>query len=70
MSALLRIRVYKIKQHYQDIMDVDPKIRLVTLCDTNSNIVLYRHRKGADELLDEEESKKSLYGCKILARKK
>jgi len=60
MSALMRIRIYKIKQHYQDIMGIDPKIRLVTVCDTNSNIVLYRLRKGVDKLLDEEESKKSL----------
>jgi len=60
MSALMRIRIYKIKQHYQDIADIDPKIRLVTVCDTNGNIVLYRLRKGVDKLLDEEESKKSL----------
>ena len=60
MSALMRIRVYKIKQHYQDIMDIDPNILLVTVCDTNGNIALDRHRKDADKLLDEEESKKSL----------
>src|SRR5215471_9243190 len=27
MSSLLRIRVYKIKQHYNDIMNIDPNIR-------------------------------------------
>ncbi|MGC1930601.1 MAG: hypothetical protein WA667_16655, partial [Candidatus Nitrosopolaris sp.] len=60
MSSLLRIRVYKIKQHYQDIMNIDPKIRLVTICDTNGNIIFYRHRHGVQNLLSKDESKKSL----------
>ena len=60
MSSLLRIRVYKIKQHYKDIMNLDPKIRLVTICDTNGNIIFYRHRQGVQNLLSKDESKKSL----------
>jgi hypothetical protein len=60
MSSLLRIRVYKIKQHYRDIMNIDPRIRLVTICDTNGNIIFYRHRQGVQNLLSKEESKKSL----------
>jgi hypothetical protein len=60
MSSLLRIRVYKIKQHYRDIMNIDPRIRLVTICDTNGNIIFYRHRQGVQNLLNKEESKKSL----------
>lgn len=60
ISALLRIRVYKIKQHYKDIMSIDPRIRLVTICDTNGNIVFYRHRQGVQNLLSKDESKKSL----------
>ncbi|MGC2383465.1 MAG: hypothetical protein WA631_10200, partial [Nitrososphaeraceae archaeon] len=60
MSSLLRIRVYKIKQHYKDIMNIDPKIRLVTICDTNGNIIFYRHRQGVQNLLSKDESKKSL----------
>ena len=39
MSSLLRIREFKIKQHYTDIINIDPKIRLVTLCDTNGKIM-------------------------------
>jgi hypothetical protein len=60
ISTLLRIRVYKIKQHYKDIMSIDPRIRLVTICDTNGNIVFYRHRQGVQNLLSKDESKKSL----------
>jgi hypothetical protein len=60
ISSLLRIRVYKIEQHYKDIMNIDPKIRLVTICDTNGNIIFYRHRQGVQNLLTKDESKKSL----------
>ncbi|HET7344416.1 MAG TPA: hypothetical protein VFJ05_00915, partial [Nitrososphaeraceae archaeon] len=60
MSSLLRIREYKIKQHYTDIINIDPKIRLVTICDSNGNIMYSRHREGVKNLLSKEESKKSL----------
>jgi hypothetical protein len=60
MSSLLRIRVYKIRQHYKDIMNIDPRIRLVTICDANGNIIFYRHREGVQNLLSKDESKKSL----------
>jgi hypothetical protein len=60
MSSLLRIREFKIKQHYTDIINIDPKIRLVTLCDTNGKIMYSRHRQGVTNLLSKEESKKSL----------
>ena len=60
MSSLLRIREFKIKQHYTDIINIDPKIRLVTLCDTNGKIMYSGHRQGVTNLLSNEESKKSL----------
>lgn len=60
MSSLLRIRVYKIKQHYDDIMNIDPRIQSVTICDTNGNIISYRHRLDVQDLLTKDESKKSL----------
>jgi hypothetical protein len=60
MSSLLRIRVFKIKQHYVDIINIDPKIRLVTICDANGQIMYSRHREGVKNLLTKEESKKSL----------
>ena len=60
ISSLLRNRVYKIKQHYKDIINIDPNIRLVTICDTNGNILFYRHRQGVQNLLTKDESKKSL----------
>jgi hypothetical protein len=66
ISSLLRIRVYKIKQHYKDIMNIDPKIRLVTICDTDGNVIFYRHRQGVQNLLSKDESKKIFrdgYGC-------
>jgi len=60
MSSLLRIRVFKIKQHYVDIINIDTKIRLVTICDANGQIMYSRHREGVQNLLSKEESKKSL----------
>lgn len=60
MSSLLRIRDFKIKQHYVDIINIDPKIRLVTICDANGQIMYSRHREGVKNLLSKEESKKSL----------
>ena len=60
MSSLLQIREFRIKQHYTDIINIDPKIRLVTLCDTNGKIMYSRHRQGVTNLLSNQESKKSL----------
>jgi hypothetical protein len=60
MSSLLRVREFRIKQHYQDIINIDPKIRLVTICDTSGKIMYSRHRQGVKNLLSNEESKKSL----------
>jgi hypothetical protein len=59
-SSLLRIREYKIKQHYADIINIDRNIRLVTICDSDGNIMYSRHRQGVQNLLTPEESKKSL----------
>jgi len=60
LSSLLRIRVYKIKQHYGDIINIDPMIRLVTICDNDGKVLFSRHRPGVQNLLNSEESKKSL----------
>jgi hypothetical protein len=48
------------KRIYNDIMNIDPKIRLVTLCDNDGNIMCSVHREGVKSLLTPEESKKSL----------
>ncbi|MFL6410049.1 MAG: hypothetical protein ACJ71K_02255 [Nitrososphaeraceae archaeon] len=48
------------KRIYEDIMNSDPKIRLVTICDSNGKIMHSDHRKGVQNLLSPEESKKSL----------
>ena len=48
------------KRIYNDIMNIDPKIRLVTICDNDGNIMCSVHRKGIKNLLTPEESKKSL----------
>jgi hypothetical protein len=45
---------------YQDILSLDPNIRLVTICDKNGKIVYSEHREGVHNLLTQEESKKSL----------
>ncbi|MFZ0512947.1 MAG: hypothetical protein WAM14_15170 [Candidatus Nitrosopolaris sp.] len=48
------------KKLYQDIMNLDPKIRLVTIWDINGRIMYSEHREGVRNLLTLEESKKSL----------
>ena len=45
---------------YEDIMNIDPKIRLVTICDSNGRVVYSEHREGVKNLLTPEESKESL----------
>ena len=45
---------------YNDIMNMDPKIRLVTICDNEGKIMYSNHREGVENLLSQEESKKSL----------
>jgi hypothetical protein len=41
-------------------MNMDPKIRLVTICDNDGKIMYSDHREGVTNLLTPEESKKSL----------
>ena len=60
ISSLLRIRLFGIKQHYKDIVNIDPNIRLVTICDSEGKTMYSRHRQGVENLLTPEESKKSL----------
>lgn len=43
-----------------DIMNIDPKIRLVTICDSNGKVMFSDHRQGVKNLLSTEESKESL----------
>jgi hypothetical protein len=44
----------------KDIMNIDPKIRLVTICDINGKVMFSDHRQGVKNLLSTEESKESL----------
>ena len=48
------------KKIYEDIMNIDPKIRLVTICDSGGKILHSGHGQGVTNLLTPEESKKSL----------
>lgn len=48
------------KRIYDNIMNSDSKIRLVTICDLNGKIMYSDHRQGVKNLLTPEESKKSL----------
>ena len=41
-------------------MELDPKIRLVTICDIDGRVMYSEHREGVRNLLTPEESKKSL----------
>ena len=45
---------------YEDIMNIDAGIRLVTICDSNGRVVYSEHREGVKNLLTPEESKESL----------
>ena len=54
------VKVMDYKRIYEDIMNTDPKIRLVTICDSNGKIMHSDHRQGVQNLLTPEESKKSL----------
>ena len=45
---------------YQDIMNLDPNIRLVTICDMDGRVMYSEHREGVKNLLSPEDSKKSL----------
>src|ERR671912_427528 len=45
---------------YTDIMNIDTKIRLVTICDNNGEVMFSDHRQGVKNLLSPEESKESL----------
>jgi hypothetical protein len=60
VSSLLRIRLFKIKQHYNDIINIDRNIRLVTICDSGGSTMYSRHSEGVKNLLTAEESKKSI----------
>ena len=48
------------KSIHERIMNLDPRIRLVTICDLNGRIMHSGHRQGVENLLSPEESKKSL----------
>jgi len=48
------------KRIYEQIVNIDPKIRLVTICDTNGKMMYSDYREGIQNLLTSEESKKSL----------
>ena len=48
------------KRIYEDIMNSDPRIRLVTICNSSGKIMYSNHREGVQNLLSPEESKKSL----------
>jgi hypothetical protein len=45
---------------YEGIIEIDPKIRLVTICDSSGRVMYSQHREGIKNLLTPEESKESL----------
>lgn len=48
------------KHIYENIMNSDPQVRLVTICDQNGKIMYSEHREGVRNLLTPDESKRSL----------
>jgi hypothetical protein len=45
---------------YEDIIHIDPRIRLVTICNSDGRVMYSDHREGIKNLLTPEESKESL----------
>src|SRR5215510_15538130 len=45
---------------HRDIINLDPKIRFVTICGLNGRVMYSQHREGVKNLLSPEESQKSL----------
>ncbi|HEY6885534.1 MAG TPA: hypothetical protein VI278_15985 [Nitrososphaeraceae archaeon] len=45
---------------YEDIINIDPRIRLITICNSNGRVMYSDHREGIKNLLTSEESKESL----------
>src|SRR6186997_606838 len=45
---------------HSDIVNLDPKIRMVTICDSSGKIMFSDHKPGVTNLLTPDESKKSL----------
>jgi hypothetical protein len=48
------------KHIYEKIINMDPNIRVVTICDINGKMMYSDYREGIENLLTSEESKKSL----------
>ena len=48
------------KKMHEDIININPRIRLVTICDSNGRVMYSEHREGVKNLLSPEESKESL----------
>lgn len=45
---------------FDKVMAIDPKIRFATIFDMDGNVLHSEHRKGVENLLSQDESKKSL----------
>lgn len=45
---------------YSKILSVEPKTRMVTMCDNDGKILFSKHKEGIKNLLTPEESKQSL----------
>jgi hypothetical protein len=48
------------KHIYGEVMSFDPKVRVVTICDLNGEMMYSGHREGVKNLLTSKESKESL----------
>lgn len=48
------------KEIYSKIIKLEPKTRMVTVCDNDGKILFSEHREGVTNLLTPEESKRSL----------
>jgi hypothetical protein len=48
------------KRIYEEIINLDPKIRMITISDLNGKIMHSDHRQGVTNLLTPDESKRSL----------
>ena len=60
LTMLMDYKKIDYKKLYEDIINIDPKIRLVTVCDSNCRVMYSEHNQGVTNLLTAEESKRSL----------
>lgn len=59
-NRLQIVSVMTFEKLYENVLELDPKIRFATIFNTKGKIIQSGHREGVTSLLDKKESKKSI----------